>query len=96
MFFQRFHGKFSFLHRVFGCTARRGPYRSKGSGSGFVIFALLFEMGAEQLTILDGSPEEENADKKVFHKKPGIKMIQNAGALQGRVNTRGTEEQLVG
>ena len=66
------------------------------SGSGFVILALLFKIGSEQLAILNGGQEEENADKKVFHKKPGIKMIQNTGALQSRVNTRGTEEQLVG
>lgn len=67
-----------------------------GSGSGFVILALLFKIGSEQLAILDGGQEEKNADKKVFHKKPGVKMIQNTSALQGRINTRGTEEQLVG
>ena len=65
-------------------------------GSGFVILTLLFKIGSEQLAILDGGQEEKNADKKVFHKKPGVKMIQNTGALQGRINTRGTEEQLVG
>ena len=42
-------------------------------GSGFAIFAFLLEIGPEQLKILNGSQEEENADKKVFHKKPGIK-----------------------
>lgn len=34
--------------------------------------------------------------KKYSIKKPGMKNIKNTGALQGRVNTRGTEEQLVG
>ena len=65
-------------------------------GSGFAIFALLLEIGPEQLKILNGSQEEENADKKVFHKKPGVKNIKDAGALQGSVNARGAEEQFVG
>jgi hypothetical protein len=77
--------------------AGRSPASThSGSGSGFVILALLFKIGSEQLAILDGGQEEKNADKKVFHKKPGVKMIQNTSALQGRINTRGTEEQLVG
>jgi len=54
------------------------------------------EVGPEQFEILDGGQEKENAYEKVFHKKPGMKNIKNTGALQGRVNTRGTEEQLVG
>ena len=60
------------------------------------ILAFLLEIGPEQLKILNGRQEEESADKKVFHKKPGIKNIKNAGTLQGSVNARGAEEQFVG
>ena len=66
------------------------------SDCGSLILALLLEVGPEQFEILDGGQEKENAYEKVFHKKTGMKNIKNTGALQGRVNTRGTEEQLVG
>lgn len=76
------------------CAALR--FIGDRSDCGSLILALLLEVGPEQFEILDGGQEKENAYEKVFHKKPGMKNIKNTGALQGRVNTRGAEEQLVG